>query len=263
MDLSFISQPVWFLAATLVLFIIIVGRYFLIAGIFYSVFYKIWPQKFTSRRLNKNQYLRSQFRTELKWSMVTASIFSIFGSIVLLCWDLGINKVYIDVDAYGIWYLPVSLLILMFLHETYYYWAHRCMHHPKIFRYVHKVHHDSHITSPFTAFSFHPLEALIQAIFLPVILLILPMHFGVLLVQLALMTLTSVINHLNIEIYPKNFHKHFFGRWLIGATHHALHHKQYRYNYGLYFTIWDKVKKTESPNYEKMFEEATNNKKKG
>jgi sterol desaturase/sphingolipid hydroxylase (fatty acid hydroxylase superfamily) len=71
------------------------------------------------------------------------------------------------------------------------------------------------------------------------------------------MTFSSVINHLDIEIYPKNFHKHFFGRWLIGATHHSLHHKQFKYNYGLYFTFWDKWKRTESPLYEKLFEEKT------
>jgi hypothetical protein len=48
---------------------------------------------------------------------------------------------------------------------------------------------------------------------------------------------------------PQNFQRHLFGKWLIGATHHSLHHKQFKYNYGLYFTFWDKWKKTESPLY--------------
>jgi Delta7-sterol 5-desaturase len=85
----------------------------------------------------------------------------------------------------------------------------------------------------------------------------LPMHLYVLIIQLTLMTFSSVINHLNIEVYPKKFHKHILGRWLIGATHHSLHHKQFRYNYGLYFTFWDKWKRTESPLYEHLFEEKT------
>jgi sterol desaturase/sphingolipid hydroxylase (fatty acid hydroxylase superfamily) len=71
------------------------------------------------------------------------------------------------------------------------------------------------------------------------------------------MTFSSVINHLDIEVYPKGFYKHFFGRWLIGATHHSLHHKQFKYNYGLYFTFWDKWKGTESPLYAQLFEEKT------
>ncbi|MGZ5247104.1 MAG: hypothetical protein ACXWV5_08645, partial [Flavitalea sp.] len=43
----------------------------------------------------------------------------------------------------------------------------------------------------------------------------------------------------------------------IGATHHSLHHKQFKFNYGLYFTFWDKWKKTESPDFEKRFESIT------
>jgi sterol desaturase/sphingolipid hydroxylase (fatty acid hydroxylase superfamily) len=71
------------------------------------------------------------------------------------------------------------------------------------------------------------------------------------------MTTTSVINHLNTEIYPRDFNKHWFGRWWIGATHHSLHHAQFRYNFGLYFTFWDKIMQTESPDYNKLFEEKT------
>jgi sterol desaturase/sphingolipid hydroxylase (fatty acid hydroxylase superfamily) len=37
------------------------------------------------------------------------------------------------------------------------------------------------------------------------------------------------------------------GKWFIGATHHARHHKQYRYNFGLYFTFWDRLTNTEAP----------------
>jgi sterol desaturase/sphingolipid hydroxylase (fatty acid hydroxylase superfamily) len=47
------------------------------------------------------------------------------------------------------------------------------------------------------------------------------------------------------------------GKWFIGATHHALHHKQFRYNYGLYFTFWDKTSKTESPLYDTLFNDKT------
>ncbi|HVK97181.1 MAG TPA: sterol desaturase family protein, partial [Flavisolibacter sp.] len=112
-------------------------------------------------------------------------------------------------------------------------------------------------TSPWTAFSFHPLEGLLQAIFLPALLFLMPMHLYVLIFQLTFMTFSSVVNHLDIEIYPKKFNKHSVGKWLIGATHHSLHHKQFKYNYGLYFTFWDKWKKTESPAYHQLFEEKT------
>jgi sterol desaturase/sphingolipid hydroxylase (fatty acid hydroxylase superfamily) len=76
-------------------------------------------------------------------------------------------------------------------------------------------------------------------------------------VVLTVMTLSSVINHLDIEIYPPNFHEHIIGKWLIGATHHSLHHRHFKYNFGLYFTFWDKIKKTESPLFKNLFEKIT------
>ena len=253
------TTPAWLLILTLIFFIIITGRYFLFAGFFYLIFYVWFPSTWKTRKINSKSYTPGQFKTEVKWSMVTALLFSIAGTVTMILWQKGYTRVYTDVKIYGWWYLPISLVVFMLLHETYYYWLHRWMHQPPIFRIVHKVHHDSKITSPFTAFSFHPLEGLLQAIFLPTLLMILPMHYYIIIIQLTVMTISSVINHLNIEIYPKKFNNNFIGRWLIGATHHSLHHKQFKYNYGLYFTFWDKIKKTESPLFKELFETTTKN----
>jgi len=257
MELPDVSKPLWFLIVTLVVFAVVIGRYLLIAGVFYGVFHLWFPQKWQQRKINNRGYKKDQFRKEVYWSTVTTLLFAIAGAATLLLWQKGYTKIYFDANDYSVWWLPLSLIIALVAHETYYYWLHRWMHHPKIFKIVHKVHHDSNITSPWTAFSFHPIEGFFQAVFLPALLMVLPMHLYVLIIQLTIMTFSSVINHLDIEVYPKNFHKHFFGRWLIGATHHSLHHKQFKYNYGLYFTFWDKWKKTESPLYEKLFEEKT------
>jgi lathosterol oxidase len=257
MDLPDFTKPYWLILITLIFFIIITGRYFLFAGIFYFIFYIWFRDRWKSRKINTRNYKPGQFKIEVKWSMITALLFSIAGTATVILWQRGDTKVYNDLEVYGWWYVPVSLIIFMLLHETYYYWLHRWMHKPDVFKIVHKIHHDSNITSPFTAFSFHPLEGLLQAIFLPIMLMILPMHYYVIIIQLTLMTISSVINHLDIEIYPHSFNKNFIGRWIIGATHHSLHHKQFKYNYGLYFTFWDKIKKTESPVFKELFESTT------
>ncbi len=252
-----LSLPGNFLLITVLLFAVIVGRYFLIAGLFHSWFYILNKKRYRERKLGNKPYSKTQFRREVTYSMVTAVIFALTAAINVLFWQKGFTKVYNDPEAYGYWYLPVSLVIYLVVHETYYYWLHRWMHHPSVFRIVHKVHHQSTITSAWTAFSFHPLEGFFQAIFLPVMIFLVPIHYSMLLVQLTIMTFTSVINHLDIEIYPKKFNKHWLGRWLIGATHHSLHHKQFKFNYGLYFTFWDKWKKTESPDFHNRFESVT------
>ncbi len=250
-----ISQPAWFAATIFLVFLVVLLRYVLIAGIFYLVFYMWWPGKWAQYKLSKRPYSRQQFQKEITWSICTAFIFAIAGALLILLWQQGHTAIYTRIHTYPLWWLPLSLIIMAFLHETYYYWLHRWMHRPAIFSIVHKIHHQSNITSPWTAFSFHPLEGLLQAFFLPVFLVLIPVHPYVLLVQLSLMTFTSVINHLDIEIYSKKFHRSLLGRLMIGATHHALHHKQFRHNFGLYFTFWDKWQRTESPDYENCFDQ--------
>lgn len=253
------SNPVIFFYTTLAMFAVVVGRYILIAALFQLWFYTIRKVSWKARRLGNKQIGKSQLYKEVKWSVITSFIFSVTGAITAVLWQKGYTKLYIDVHKYSLWYLPISFLLSMLIHETYYYWLHRWMHKPKIFKILHKVHHDSNTTSAWTAFSFHPLEGLLQAVILPIIIIILPINIYVLLLQLTIMTFSSVINHLEIETYPANFHRHPIGKWLIGATHHSLHHKQFKYNFGLYFTFWDKWVKTESPRFNKLFEEKTGN----
>lgn len=256
MNLS-LSLPALFVISFLVMFVLIMGRYFLIAGIFHLYFF-VWKRDYwRARKLHADKkYSKGQFRREIKWSLITALIFSFTGALMVLVWMGGYTKVYRD-DSYPLWWSVISLPVFFFLHETYYYWVHRLMHHPGVFKHVHQVHHESYIPSPWTAFSFHPLEALLQAIIIPFIVILIPIHLHALIFLFTCMTLSSVINHLGIEIYPAWFAKYPVGRLLIGATHHALHHKQFKYNFGLYFTFWDRWGKTESPIYHQKFDELT------
>lgn len=249
--------PENFLILTGLMFLVVVFRYSLVAGIFYLVFYIIDPESTRSRKIFSSGTSKEQFRKEIFWSTFTSMLFALAGAGMVVMWQLGYTAIYEDIDQYGLWWIPVGFLIAAFIHETYYYWLHRWMHKPKVYRLIHKTHHDSHITSPWTSFSFHPGEGLLQSLIIPVIVLFLPMHYWTIVALLTFMTITSAINHSNVEIYPKGFHKHWLGKWFIGATHHSLHHTQYRYNFGLYFTFWDKLMKTESERYVPNFEKHT------
>ena len=239
-----------FIYFTIILFAAIVIRYFIAAGIFYWYFYLFESEKWHSRRLNPSKTTNpSQYRREIYWSLLSSVVFALIGTMGIWLFQNGYTVVYTEWSCADILYMPLSLLCAMAIHETYYYWLHRWMHKPGVFKIVHKVHHNSIVTSPWTAFSFHPLEALIEALVIPVIIMIIPMHAVVLGFYLLIMTVSSIVNHLDIEIYPEGFKGHWLGKWLIGATHHHFHHKEFRSNYGLYFTWWDRIMKTESPNY--------------
>ncbi len=236
------TQNFWMLTG--VLFIVVFVRYLMFSGIF--VLFRRW---FTRRVINDGLNHQHQILLELCWSTITSFIFAISGTIMVILWQKGYTMLYIEVDAYPYWYLPVSLLVSLLIHESYYYWLHRWMHRPKVFQILHKVHHDSIKTSALTSFSFHPLESILQAIIVPVIIFLIPINIYVLLLQLVIMTISGTLNHAGVELYPNGFHKHWLGKWLIGATHHDLHHKQFNKNFGLYFTFWDRWMKTESKDY--------------
>jgi sterol desaturase/sphingolipid hydroxylase (fatty acid hydroxylase superfamily) len=238
-----------FILLTTIFFVAIFIRYLFISGVVHYLFLVRFGKKFRERILNPSRDVNEQMRKEIAWSAYTSLIFAISGSGLLLLWENGYTAIYTDLHQYGILFLPFSLFLALFIQETYYYWMHRWMHRPGIYRIMHKVHHDSIHTSAMTSFSFHPLESIAQALILPFIFFLVPIHIYILGVFLLIMTISATINHAGIEVFPDQFHRHWLGKWLIGATHHDGHHKNFRCNYGLYFTFWDKWMGTESRNY--------------
>ena len=230
----------------LVFFAIIVLRYFIAAGIFHYHYYVKHEAKYSVKRLSRRGVRKNQLKKEIRWSIISSVIFALAGTLIFFLYTRDLTAIYTSLSLNDIWYVPLSFAVILLIHETYYYWIHRAMHHPKIYKQVHKVHHDSLTPTPWTAFSFHPWEALLEALILPVLLIFIPLHFGVVLLYLISMTVSSVINHLDIEIFPEKFQKSLAGKLLIGATHHHYHHSEFNTNYGLYFTFWDKWMHTES-----------------
>lgn len=239
---------------TVVFFGVIVARYFLIAGGAYWLFYvflgKIIPQK-SLRRSHPDLQL---IKREIKMSVVSAIIFALSAAFVMMEYNWKITHLYTNLDQYGLWYLGVSFVIVLLLQDTYFYFLHRLFHHPLLFKWIHFGHHRSGEPTPWTSFAFDLPEALIQAFFFVGIVLIIPLHFFTLIAVLLTMTVWAVWNHLGFEIFPVSFPNHWLGKWLIGSTHHAIHHRRYTVHYGLYFTFWDKFCGTEDPHYQDQFD---------
>jgi len=243
-----------------VTFIVIFVRYVLISVIFIGVFEIILKDKFAARKISDTLRQKNQTKREVHWSLITSFIFAVSGTLMLYFYLNGDTALYTDFTLYDFWYIPLSIFITLLLHETYYYFLHRWMHNPKVFKHFHNIHHESHVTSAWTAFSFHPYESIIQALVIPLIILFLPLHVFALFFLLLVMTISATINHLNIEIYPKWMATTGIGKWIIGATHHSHHHKYYNKNFGLYFTFFDRWLKTESDDFEELFAEKTKEK---
>lgn len=245
------------LKITLILSGIILIRYLaLVAGFYFIVYRKsLKPgQRFFSKRISEKIAPLSIVKSEMGWSILSTGLFGWIGALGVRAWSLGYTAVYTDFSingsiALGLVYFVLSLALALFFHDTYFYWVHRWMHRPFWYRLIHKVHHDSRTPTPWAAFSFHPFESLIEAIILPAIIFVIPLHPVAILILLVNMTLLGIINHLGVEIYSRGFAQGRFTRWLISATHHEVHHRFVAQNYGLYFTWWDHWCGTEDKKY--------------
>lgn len=234
----------------LIIFALISGivflRFLVVSGAYHFVFLVLFKKRLKNRILNDKKIKRKQVVREMKLSFYSAWIFGGIFMTTLFLYQRGALAIYEPISAYPIWYIPVSILVFLVLHDTYYYWLHRWMHQSNWLWKMHLAHHKSTTTSVLTAFSFHPIEAFLQSIFLVFFLICIPMSIVGLTIILFIMTISATINHAGIEIYPKRKWSSLFSKCVIGATHHDLHHKQSKKNYGLYFTFWDIVGGTEA-----------------
>jgi sterol desaturase/sphingolipid hydroxylase (fatty acid hydroxylase superfamily) len=222
------------LLSALAMTIIIGFRYLAVSGAFALATQALHPGLYAG--------LVPQIRREIGWSLASAAIYGIPAGIVAWGWDArGWTLIYRDICAGPLWYFPVSILLYLAVHDSWFYWTHRLMHRPWWFRHLHAVHHASRPPTAWAAMSFHPYEALTGAVVIPVLVFLIPIHVWALAVVLSVMTIMGVTNHMGWEIFPRAIVRGAVGNWVITATHHQRHHDEYRGNYGLYFRIWDKL----------------------
>ncbi|QCI93960.1 sterol desaturase family protein [Novosphingobium sp. EMRT-2] len=214
---------------------LIVGvRYLLTSGLFAALTGRKRPGLYRG--------LTPQIRKEIAWSLASSAIYGIPAGIVAWGWQAhGWTRIYTDPRAWPLWWMPVSLLLYLFLHDTWFYWTHRWMHRPRVFRAVHAIHHASRPPTAWAAMNFHPAEAALVGLLIPALVFVIPIHAGVLGLVLLVMTVMGVTNHMGWEMFPRRLVHSRVGQWLITASHHQRHHEQYRCNYGLYFRFWDRL----------------------
>src|SRR6478672_3112455 len=146
---------------------IVAARYLAVSGLF------AW---LTRRRFPELQAGRaSQMRREIRWSMASAAIYAAPAGILAWGWQArGWTRIYSEVHTYPLWWLPLSVVVYLLLHDAWFYWTHRWMHRPAVYKRMHAVHHASRNPTAWAAMSFHPLESISGAILIPLLVLLIP-----------------------------------------------------------------------------------------
>jgi sterol desaturase/sphingolipid hydroxylase (fatty acid hydroxylase superfamily) len=217
------------------------GRYALFAGLAFLLFY-VWKRSaWSSNKIQPRFPGKNDLRREVFYSSLTILIFAAVVTVVMFHPQVRAWTQLMDLPNQRGWlYYFLIFPVLLFLHDAYFYWAHRLMHLPWLYKRVHRVHHQSTNPSPWAAYSFHPWEALVEVGILPLFVMGLPLHKSHVVLFFLFMIVYNVYGHLGYELYPASFLKSKWGSWVNTSRHHNLHHARFQGNYGLYFLIWDR-----------------------
>lgn len=239
-------------------------RYFIYSFVAFMFFYLVIGVLLPHKKIQKSKLKWQQAVWEVSWS--TLSIFILSATIgtgtwlVFGQWGGGPWGGYVA----PMWMQYVLILPLMILfHDAYFYWVHRAMHHPWLYKHVHAVHHRSTDPTSLAAFSFHPFEAFLEAMVLPLMFLAFPADGYMYVLYTVSIFVINVVNHSGYELYPHRLLRWFGIQWITTPTHHNMHHRTFNYNFGLYTNFWDRLMRTEHKLYQQHFERVAGTKSYG
>jgi len=168
------------------------------------------------------------------------------------------TTIYKEISEFGWIYYFLAFPVMFVFHDTYFYWTHRLMHHPALFKWVHLIHHKSTNPSPWAAYAFHPLEAIFENCIILIFFFTIPMHVTHVPIFFLFSIVYNIYGHLGWELYPKGFNLTRIGRWVNTSVAHNQHHKNFNGNYGLYLLFWDRMMGTLRSDYDEAFDRVKN-----
>lgn len=230
-------------------------RYLLFAGVLYFIFYVWKKRELFYLKIQQKYPDNKHILREIGYSFLSIAVFALVGTILFMLRKQGYTKMYMNFADHSVAYFIFSVVAFILLHDMYFYFTHRLMHWKPIYPYVHKVHHMSTNPTPWAAFAFHPLEALVEVGIVPIMMFLIPLHPAALLIWVLYQTGMNVLGHLGFEVFPSGFTKGAVSQFSNTSVHHNMHHRYVTCNYGLYFNIWDKLLGTNHAQYHQQFEE--------
>jgi lathosterol oxidase len=212
------------------------GMYFGIGGAFELVYYrarrdrpetwKVQPRRFLSPKMRRHELLLGTA------NMTMASIASgIFASYLA---SGGKSAVYFSVQERGLPYAILGTILYFVLTDCGLYWAHRILHRPLLFRYIHRWHHRYTSPDAFTAMAVHPLEMLTFQSVMLLPLFVLPLHVAGLIAVLVYQNYVALVDHSGVDL-------HSWLPWQGPTRFHDDHHVYFHVNYGQNMAVWDRI----------------------
>ncbi len=214
---------------------------FSVAGLLHFYLYILRKQGNELKYENRSQERNSKVHNF--GNQVLDNMFWTLGSGVLI-WS-GYEVLYFWLSANGhlptfaiadhpVWFIILFALIPIWS-SMHFYWIHRLLHWPPLYRLAHSLHHRNVNIGPWSGISMHPIEHVLylSSLLIHFVVVSHPLHF---LFHAYYETTGAAISHSGFEGLKVQGRK----RVELGVFFHQLHHKHFKCNYGTIEMPWDR-----------------------
>ncbi len=139
-----------------------------------------------------------------------------------------------DQPGWLVWF-AVALVVIPIWSSLHFYWVHRFLHWPPLYRIAHGLHHKNINVGPWSGVSMHPVEHVLYYSTL-LIHLVIPSHPILVVFHACLQNLSPPFSHSGFEQLVVRDKQ----RMRAGDFFHQLHHRYFECNYGTVDMPWDR-----------------------
>ena len=218
-----------------------IGLMLVIAGGLHWYFYIMKRQgkalKFDHREPAKGNRLWSfsdQVHDNMFWSLSSGVAQLTFFQVITM-WLMAND--YVPVVSFAenpIWFL-LAILLLPIWSAFHFYWVHRLLHIPFLYKHVHSLHHRNVNIGPWSGLSMHPVEHFLYLSSLAIHWVVAshPVHLFFHIIYQGPGAAMTHTGYEDLLIKDKR-------RLALGTFYHQLHHRYYECNYGNQEMPWDR-----------------------
>jgi lathosterol oxidase len=205
---------------------------------------------FDKTAVHHPKFLKNQIRLEMKQANTAMPIMALLTAPFFTAEVRGYAKLYdmpsqAPFAAYNYLQFPFFILFTDF----FIYFIHRGLHHPKVYKTLHKPHHKWIMPTPYASHAFHPVDGFAQSLPYHIFPFIFPLQ------KLAYIALFAFINIWTIMIHDGEYVAN--SPIINGAACHTMHHLYFNYNYGQFTTLWDRLGGSYRKPNEELFRRET------